>query len=59
MLSVARRLFVAGAVAVLGVAALTPRTIAQQPPAGVDVLARGPVHEAFAATAAPAKANQT
>lgn len=51
MFTVARRFFLAGAMAVTGLGA-SPTT-AQQPPAGVDVLARGPVHEAFATTAEP------
>ncbi|MFO0938595.1 MAG: hypothetical protein U0798_18990 [Gemmataceae bacterium] len=49
MLNRARRLLIAGLATFAGSAVASP-AIAQDPPAGVDVLARGPVHEAFAST---------
>lgn len=47
----ARHLLIAGLATVAGATFVSPAIAQQQPPAGVDVLARGPVHEAFAATA--------
>ena len=50
MLTLARKLLLTGFLTVVGTAGLASKALAQQPPEGVEVLARGPVHEAFAAT---------
>ena len=49
MISLARRLLLAGIVAVSGTSVTTP-AFAQPPNSGVEVLARGPIHEGFAST---------
>ena len=49
MKSLIRKLFAASLLG-LGVTAISPVLRAEDPPQGVEVLARGPVHEAFAAT---------
>ncbi len=49
MKSLIRKLFAASLLGV-GITAISPHLRAEDPPQGVEVLARGPVHEAFAAT---------
>ncbi len=49
MKSLIRELFVASLLGV-GITAISPNLRAEDPPQGVEVLARGPIHEAFAAT---------
>jgi hypothetical protein len=50
MFTRARKILVAGLMSLVGTAGVASSTIAQQPQEGIEVLARGPVHEAFAAT---------
>lgn len=51
MFSRTRKMFLAAGLIVAGTMGGTSAAMAQQPPEGVEVLARGPVHEAFASTA--------